>query len=176
MDLSPTELERLTIFTAAELARRYRSQGIRLSYPEAVALISDEVMAAARRGLSHPDLVTYGGTLLTADDVVPGVAGMIRVISVEVAMAEGTKLVTIFRPIGPGTKVEEEHVRAGEIITPDGEIEIKKNSKLLSKERRKLGVTATAVVEGKLTYGDREIDVWGVVGKLDDHWRLLYLN
>ena len=65
MNLTPTELERLTIYTAAELARRYRSQGIRLSHPEAVALISDEVLTAARKGMTHTDLVDYGRSLLT---------------------------------------------------------------------------------------------------------------
>jgi len=76
MNLTPTELERLTIFSAAELARRYRTLGIRLSHPEAVALISDELLTAARRGLPHADVLALGGTLLTADDVEPGVAAM----------------------------------------------------------------------------------------------------
>ena len=67
MNLTPTELERLTIFTAAEMARRYHSQNIRLSHPEAIALICDEIMTAARRGLSHPDLVSFGRTILSED-------------------------------------------------------------------------------------------------------------
>jgi len=134
MNLTPTELERLTIFTAAELARRYRSQGIRLSHPEAVALISDEVLTAARKGMAHPDMVDYGRSLLSADDVEPGVAHMIPFICVEACMAQGTKLVTIFDPIKPGsaavaaqaTRVEPASVEPipGEIITQPGEIEI----------------------------------------------------
>jgi urease subunit gamma/beta len=131
MNLTPTELERLTIFTAAELARRYRSQGIRLSHPEAVALISDEVLTAARKGMAHPDMVDYGRSLLGADDVEPGVAHMIPFICVEACMAEGTKLVTIFDPIKPGraseaTRIEPGPVEPipGEIITQPGEIEI----------------------------------------------------
>ena len=98
MNLSPTELERLTLFTAAELARCYRSHGIRLSHPEAVALVTDEVLTAARRGLAHADLVALGGYLLTTDGVEPGVATMIPVIAMEAGMEEGTKLVAIFGP------------------------------------------------------------------------------
>jgi len=134
MNLTPTELERLTIFTAAELARRYRSQGIRLSHPEAVALISDEVLTAARKGMAHPDMVDYGRSLLSADDVEPGVAHLIPFICVEACMAEGTKLVTIFDPIKPGraampaeaASIEPAPVEPipGEIITQPGEIEI----------------------------------------------------
>ncbi len=103
MNLTPTEQERLTLFTAAELARRYRTQGIRLSQPEAIALIADEIITAARRDLDHASLVEFGGNLLTADDVLPGVAAMIPYVSVEVSMAEGTKLITVFDPIQPGS-------------------------------------------------------------------------
>jgi urease subunit gamma/beta len=133
LNLTPTELERLTIFSAAELARRYRSQGIRLSHPEAVALISDEVLTAARKGMTHPDMVDYGRSLLTADDVEPGVEHMIPFICVEVCMAEGTKLVTLFDPIKPGSikpgvpaspVVSAPEPIPGEIITQPGEIEI----------------------------------------------------
>tara|TARA_R110002167_G_scaffold150720_1_gene344531 strand:+ start:65 stop:757 length:693 start_codon:yes stop_codon:yes gene_type:complete len=123
MNLTPTELERLTIFTAADLARRYREQGIRLSQPEAVALICDEVMTAARRGLSHPDLVSLGATLLSEDDVQPGVRSMVPVVSFEVGMAEGTKLVTLFDPIQPGSEAAPQPV-PGEIIAAEGEIEV----------------------------------------------------
>ncbi|GAB5470953.1 MAG: urease subunit beta [Rhodospirillales bacterium] len=121
MNLSPTEMERLTIFTAAELARRYRSQGIRLSQPEAIALIADEVMTAARKGLSLQELVTLGHELLGPEDVLPGVGAMTPLISVEVSLPEGTKLVTLFSPIDPGPEGE---VVPGELIAADGEIEI----------------------------------------------------
>ncbi len=124
MNLTPTELERLTIFAAADLARRYRERGIRLSHPEAVALISDEVMTAARQGMPHPDLVSFGGQLLTEDDVQPGVRAMLKLVSVEVMMAEGTKLVTIFDPIKTGSDTTETVSEPGEIITGAGEIEI----------------------------------------------------
>lgn len=99
MNLTPTETERLTIFTAAELARRYRSEGVKLSLPEATALIADELLLAARKGLDHPALVSFGLTILTHDEVEAGVPEMLRFLSVEVSMEEGTKLVTIFDPI-----------------------------------------------------------------------------
>ncbi len=124
MNLTPTELDRLTIFSAAELARRYRAQGIRLSHPEAVALLCDEIMTAARRGLSHPDLVAFGASVLNEDDLLPGVRSMLRLVSVEVSMAEGTKLVTVFDPIAPGTEALSDAVTPGEIITAEGEIEV----------------------------------------------------
>ena len=75
MNLTPTELERLTIFTAAELARRHRWLGIKLSHPEAVALIADEMLTAARRDMPYDDIRDMAGRLLTTDDVMPGVAG-----------------------------------------------------------------------------------------------------
>ena len=129
MNLAPTELERLTIFTAAELARHYRSQGIRLSHPEAVALISDEVLTAARKGMSQSELVDHGRSLLSAADVEPGVAHMIPFICVEASLAEGTRLVTIFDPIKPGPMTAGRAAPAaetstpGEIIAPEGDIE-----------------------------------------------------
>jgi len=124
MNLTPTELERLTIFHAAELARRYRSKGIRLSQPEAVALICDEVMTAARQDMNHPDLVALAGSLLTTKDVQPGVRAMVSVVSFEVGMAEGTKLITAFDPIRPAADAADDGVVPGEIIAADGEIEV----------------------------------------------------
>jgi urease subunit gamma/beta len=124
MNLTPTELERLTIFTAAELARRYRSQGIRLSHPEAVALITDEVLTAARRDLPHAELVDLAGQLLTTDDVEPGVAAMIPFIALEAPMAEGTKLVVVFDPVKPGRAPLPDEPVPGEIIPREGSIEI----------------------------------------------------
>src|SRR3954452_14320200 len=91
MLLTPTELERLTIFTAAELARRRRARGLKLNYPEAVAFIADEVLEGAREGRSVADLISLGSTLLTADDVMPGVADMMTIIQVEPCFPDGTK-------------------------------------------------------------------------------------
>jgi urease subunit gamma/beta len=124
MNLTPTELERLTIFTAAELARRYRAQGIRLSHPEAVALITDEVLTAARRDLSHAEMVDVAGQLLTTNEVEPGVASMIPFIAIEAPMAEGTKLVVVFDPVKPGREAAHGGPVPGEIIPGEGTVEI----------------------------------------------------
>ena len=121
MLLTPTEMERLVIFQAAELARRYRAEGIRLSLPEANALIADEILMAARKGLDHPALVSFGGNILTAEEVAPGVPEMLRMVSVEVSMTEGTKLITVFDPIPPGAVAGP---IPGEVIPMDGEIEL----------------------------------------------------
>ncbi|MBO6777242.1 MAG: urease subunit beta [Marinibacterium sp.] len=121
MNLTPTEMDRMVIFQAAELARRYRAEGIRLSLPEANALIADEIILAARKGLQHQDLVSLGGTILAAEEVEIGVPAMLRMISVEVSMAEGTKLITIFDPIPPGAA---SGPIPGEVIPREGEIEL----------------------------------------------------
>lgn len=120
MHLTPTETERLTIFTAAELARRYVRLGIRLSHPEAVALIADELLTVARQGLTHAEIVSHAATVLTAEQVEPGVASLLNTFSVEVSMAEGTKLVTVFDPIQPAPG----EIRPGEVIAAEGEIEL----------------------------------------------------
>jgi urease subunit gamma/beta len=124
MLLTPTELERLIIFTAAELARRRRNKRLKLNQPEAVAIISDEILEGAREGRSVADLIGFGSTILTSDDVMPGVAEMMPVIQVEGTFPDGTKLVTVHDPIRPGKQTSEDAVRPGEVITPDGEIEI----------------------------------------------------
>jgi urease subunit gamma/beta len=128
MNLTPTELERLTIFTAAELACRYRSQGIRLSHPEAVALISDEILTAARKGMMHADLVDYGRSLLTSDDVEPGVAHLLPFLCVEACMAQGTRLVTMFDPIKPGRNAATTEPGHDETIPGDIEINAARKS------------------------------------------------
>ena len=76
MLLTPTEMERLTIFSAAELARRRRAKGLKLNHPEAVAIITDEILEGAREGKSVADLMSLGSTILTTSDVMPGVAVM----------------------------------------------------------------------------------------------------
>ena len=104
MNLSPTEMDRLVIFSAAQLARRNRSLGIRLSHPEAVAFITDEVMTMARRDMDYADIRDAAGKLLTTDDVEPGVAEMIPMLYIECLFAEGTKVMAVFDAIGPGTE------------------------------------------------------------------------
>lgn len=124
MNFSPTEMDRLTIFTAAELARRHRALGIRLSHPEAVALITDEVLTAARRDMPYAEIRDLGGRLLTTDDVEPGVADMVPMIYIECLFAEGTKVMALFEPIGPGEKPLTDTVSPGEIISAPDDIEM----------------------------------------------------
>jgi len=99
MDLSPREKDKLLLFTAALLAERRRARGLKLNYPEAVALISAAVLEGARDGRSVAELMDYGRTILTADDVMEGVAEMIPDVQVEATFPDGTKLVTVHNPI-----------------------------------------------------------------------------
>ncbi len=124
MNLTPTEQERLTIFTAASLAREHMKRGIALSHPEAVAFICDEILYAAREGKSLKEVMGLGSQLLTTDDVFAGVADILPVVHIEASFPDGTKLVTVHQPIRPGKKPIKERPLAGEIVTPDGEIEI----------------------------------------------------
>jgi urease subunit gamma/beta len=125
MILTPTELERLTIYMAAELARKHRQKGLLLNHPEAVAYIVDDILEGAREGRSVADLIGHGSTILTTDDVMPGVADMMPMIQVEGTFPDGTKLVTVHDPIRPGKKkVAKGAVKPGEIIAAEGEIEI----------------------------------------------------
>jgi len=125
MMLTPPELDRLTIFTAAELARRRRTKGLRLNHPEATAIIADEILEGAREGRSVAELIGYGSTLLTTDDVMPGVAGLMPMLQVEATFPDGTKLVTVHDPIRPGRQpLDRDAVVAGEIIAAEGDIEI----------------------------------------------------
>jgi urease subunit gamma/beta len=126
MMLTPSEQERLTIFTAAELARKHKALGIRLSHPEAIAYIADALLYGARLGKSLAELMGEGSTLLTTDDVMPGVAAMLGVLNVEAMFSDGPKMITVHEPIRPGrTKViDDPESRPGEIITPDGSVEL----------------------------------------------------
>jgi urease gamma subunit len=99
MHLTPREIEKLLIFTAAEVARRRRQRGLRLNYPEAMALITAEILEGVRDGRSVADLMQYGATILTRDDVMEGVAEMIEEIQVEGTFPDGTKLITVHDPI-----------------------------------------------------------------------------
>ena len=145
MNLTPTERERLTIFMAAQLAREHKRRGIRLSHPEALAYICDELLMAARAGRALKDLMGYGAELLTTDDVMPGVADLIPVIHVEAMFPDGAKLITVHLPIRPGAKDTEAAPRAGEIIAPAGEIELN-----AGRRRARVEVTNT---------GDRPVQV-----------------
>ncbi len=99
MHLTQREQEKLLIFVAAELARKRRARGLKLNYPEAVALMTAEIMEAARDGKSVAEIMTWGTTLLTKDDVMDGIAEMIHDVQVEATFPDGTKLVTVHDPI-----------------------------------------------------------------------------
>lgn len=133
MNLSPTEMDRLTIFSAAEMARRNKRLGIRLSHPEAVALITDEAMVMARQDIPYAQIRDRVSRILTSEDVMPGVGGMIPVILAELPMAEGTKLLAIFDPISPADVESDGGVSVvpGEIVVGEGEIELFPGPKLV---------------------------------------------
>ena len=121
MHLSPKEVDRLLLFLAAELARRRRARGLRLNYAEARALIADEVCEGARDGRSVAELMGAGASILTTDDVMPGVAKLVGTLQVEAMFPDGQKLVTIHDPIGPGAKPVE-GVEPGEYRLADGDV------------------------------------------------------
>jgi urease gamma subunit len=99
MHLTPREIDKLLIFTAADVARRRRQRGLKLNYPEAVALITAEMLEGVRDGRSVAELMQYGTTILTPEDVMEGVPEMIHEIQVEGTFPDGTKLVTVHDPI-----------------------------------------------------------------------------
>jgi len=99
MELTPREKDKLLIFTAALLAERRKARGLKLNYPEAVALISAAVMEGARDGKTVAQLMSEGRSVLTRDDVMEGIAEMIPDIQVEATFPDGTKLVTVHDPI-----------------------------------------------------------------------------
>ncbi|MDZ7750568.1 MAG: urease subunit gamma [Gammaproteobacteria bacterium] len=99
MELNPREKDKLLVFTAALVAERRRARGLKLNYPEAVALISAAIMEGARDGRTVAELMSEGATLLSRDDVMEGVVEMIPDVQVEATFPDGTKLVTVHNPI-----------------------------------------------------------------------------
>lgn len=99
MRLTPRELERLQLFSAAELARKRRARGVTLNYPEAVALICDEIMEAARDGKTMQEAMQVAMTALRRTDVMDGVAELLDKLQVEAMFTDGMKLVTVYNPI-----------------------------------------------------------------------------
>ena len=99
MHLTPREQEKLLVFVAAEVARRRRARGLKLNYPEAIALITGEMLEAARDGKTVAEIMSFGTTILKRADVMEGVAEMIHDIQVEATFPDGTKLVTVHDPI-----------------------------------------------------------------------------
>ena len=99
MELTPREKDKLLIFTAGMVAERRKARGVKLNYPEAIAFISAAILEGARDGQTVAELMHYGTTLLTLDDVMDGIAEMIPDIQVEATFPDGTKLVTVHNPI-----------------------------------------------------------------------------
>ncbi len=132
MHLSPREQEKLLVVVAAGLARARRARGLRLNYPEAVALITAELLEGARDGRSVADLMGFGRTILTTADVMDGVAEMLDEFSVEATFPDGTKLVTVHHPIAihaahagddaASVPAEDQAVIPGELLHRDDEI------------------------------------------------------
>ncbi|HEY3901652.1 MAG TPA: urease subunit gamma [Chthoniobacter sp.] len=99
MHLSPRDQEKLLVVTAADLARRRQSRGLKLNYPEAIAIITYEILEGARDGKPVAELMSFGTTILKRGDVMEGVAEMIHEVQVEATFPDGTKLVTVHHPI-----------------------------------------------------------------------------
>jgi urease subunit gamma len=99
MELSPREKDKLLLSVAAMVAERRKARGIRLNYPEAIALISSAILEGARDGRTVAELMSLGTTILRREDVMPGVAEMIPEVQVEATFPDGTKLVTVHNPI-----------------------------------------------------------------------------
>jgi urease subunit gamma/beta len=118
MHLSQREQEKLLVYLAAQLARERRARGLQLTYPEAMAILTHEIVEGARDGRSVADLMAYGKHILTAADVLPGVAAMIDEVQVEATFPDGTKLVTVHQPIP-----HDDALIPGEVLLADEPIE-----------------------------------------------------
>lgn len=145
MYLTPSELERLTIYTAAKLAQERRERGLKLNYPEATALIVNEVLEGARDGRTVAELISFGSTILSTDDVLPGVSDMMHMLQVEGVFPDGSKLVTIHDPIRSGEQEIPDYPIPGELFPAEGEIELNAN-----REKRSIRVINT---------GDRPVQI-----------------
>jgi urease subunit gamma len=99
VQLTQREQEKLFIFVASELARKRQARGLKLNYPEAIAILSAEIMEAARDGKSVAEIMSFGATILKRKDVMDGIADMIHEVQVEATFPDGTKLVTVHDPI-----------------------------------------------------------------------------
>ena len=134
MRLTPRETDKLLLHLAGELAKERRARGVKLNYPEVVALISSEVMERAREGKTVAELMAYGRTVVSADEVMPGVAEMIHEVEVEATFPDGTKLVSIHDPVETTGEVT-----PGEYLPGDGDLTLN-----LGSEAVEVDVTNTA--------------------------------
>ena len=141
MELTPREKDKLMIFVAAYLAERRKARGVKLNYPEAVAYISAAVLEGARDGRTVADLMSYGATVLTEEDVMSGIAELIPEVQVEATFPDGTKLVTVHNPIRAGKSSD----IPGEVVTAPDDIELN-----VGRETKRVTVSNT---------GDRPIQV-----------------
>jgi urease subunit gamma/beta len=141
VNLSPREQEKLMIIVAAGVARQRRARGLKLNHPEAVALISAELIEAARDGRTVADLMAYGATILGPDDVMDGVASMIHSVQVEATFPDGTKLVTVHEPIRG----------AADVLIP-GEVRISASPITINEGREVISLVVTNT-------GDRPVQV-----------------
>ena len=144
MRLTPKEEEKLMLHLAGNLAKERRSRGLKLNYAEAVAYLSSELLELARDGRSVTELMEKGRGILNADDVMDGVADMVEAVQVEATFPDGTKLVTVQNPIGPGISKRTDR-KSGEVITQDRDI-------ILNEGRESKSVTVANI-------GDRPIQV-----------------
>ncbi len=99
MQLTPREQEKLMIFMVSELARKRQARGLKLNYPEAIAILTAEILEAAREGKSVAEIIIYGTTILRREDLMEGVLEMIHEVQVEATFPDGTKLVTVHDPV-----------------------------------------------------------------------------
>ena len=99
MELTPREKDKLMLFTAAQVAEKRKARGVKLNYPEAIAYISSAIVEGARDGRSVAELMDFGRTLLSRNDVMDGIAEMVHDVQVEATFPDGTKLVTVHNPI-----------------------------------------------------------------------------
>ncbi|WP_046866692.1 urease subunit beta [Microvirga massiliensis] len=138
MYLTPKELDRLLVFLAAELGRRRKEKGLKLNLPEARAIIADEICEGAREGKSVAELMSLGRSILTTDEVLPGVADLMDTLMVEPMFPDGQKLVCVHDPIAPGVMPVETQPPGRYQLAPD-DVVINQGSEVTSVRVRNLG-------------------------------------
>ena len=117
MHLTPREQEKLLIYLAAEVARKRQTRGLKLNYPEAIAILTAEILEAARDGKTVAEIMTWAATILQREDLMDGVAEMIHEVQVEATFPDGTKLVTVHDPVGQAPGTSREFLLANAAIT-----------------------------------------------------------